>query len=313
MRAFLALIGLCCALLLGWQISRAQMPPVGFPPGTFLSRGAIDAASTPAYSGPGDKVSGASMWWGLRGYNAAFSGTVATICDGATGLVCVSATWSGGVLTIPLVGGVACNNTVAICDVSSLVDQTGNGFTLSQATNSKRPTLVVPGAANGCPTTAFPCMTFLNTSAQVLVTASGPTLTPQPFSGAFVGIRTGNTAAPNTAMGTGPTLVMGWNSTANLLRITAGTPQTIAGNDNSWHAAQGIWSNSVGSLSADGSTTTANNGPNVANAVAWAMGCSSTSAVCLAGNLVEAGVWPIAFSAQNISDLNSNAHTYWGF
>lgn len=57
-----------------WSTSlvAAQSPIQGFPPGVFQSRAALDAAAA-SYTGPGDVVSGATTFYGLRGYNAAYA------------------------------------------------------------------------------------------------------------------------------------------------------------------------------------------------------------------------------------------------
>jgi hypothetical protein len=65
MRGFLLALA---AFLLSGLAALAQIPP-GFPPGTFLGRAAIDGGAS--YIGPGDSVSGAAAWYGLRAYNAA--------------------------------------------------------------------------------------------------------------------------------------------------------------------------------------------------------------------------------------------------
>ena len=62
------------ALLLLPQCVFAQGVPLpGFPPGLFLGRGALDAPTVSGYTGPGDIVSGATAWYGLRAYNAAYA------------------------------------------------------------------------------------------------------------------------------------------------------------------------------------------------------------------------------------------------
>lgn len=280
--------------------------------------GKASAAAPLGYTGPGDVLSGASAFWGLRGYNNAFSGAVANICDVATGATCADATWAAGVLTLPTIGGSPCDNSGNTCQVKTLYDQSGalacagsTACDLTNATAGRRPTLIVAGAANGCPSTAFPCMSFVRASQQCLFKASTYTQA-QPFSGVFVGIRTGTTGSTNTAFIAG-TPFLGW-AAANLLRITAGTVQTIAGNDSVWHAVQGIWSNSVGALSADGSTTTANNGTSAPSSSSLIVGAGSTSCATnpLDGKLTEFGIWPLDFTAS-IAALNTNAHSYWGF
>ena len=51
----------------------AQLLAPAFPPGVLIGRGALDAGGSPSYTGPGDVVSGATAWYGLRAYNAAYA------------------------------------------------------------------------------------------------------------------------------------------------------------------------------------------------------------------------------------------------
>ena len=53
----------------------------------------ISGSPPPTYTGPGDVVSGATEYWGLRAYNAAYatgSNPAAVICDTATFAVCTT-------------------------------------------------------------------------------------------------------------------------------------------------------------------------------------------------------------------------------
>jgi len=310
-------------LVVVWVLCSAQSPLLGFPPGTFSNRAALDAAAAPpAYTGPGDVISGAAAFWGLRGYTAAFSGAVANICDAATGATCADATWAAGVLTLPTIGGSPCDNSVNICQVKTLYDQSGalacagsTACDLTQATAALRPTLVVAGAANGCPATSFPCMAFVRASTQCLLKATSYTRV-QPISVIFTGIRTGNTTlAQQVVAANSAALAIGWTTSADTIRISAGTGVNQASVvDNSWHAVQGIWSSSVGAISADGTTTTTNNGANAFSSSSLVLGAQNTTCTtsALDGKLVEAGIWPADITAS-IAALNSNAHSYWGF
>lgn len=298
------------------------LAPTGVALPYWQSRTQVSASVTPAYTGPGDVVSGASAFWGLRGYNAAFSGAVANVCDTATGLVCGDITWAAGTLTLPLIGGVACNNITNICQVATLYDQSGAlacsgaACNLTQGTASRRPTLIVPGVSNGCPTDAAYCMAHVRANAQCLIKASGLTAST-PVSGSFVAIRTGNTASTqNVITATVVTMWTGFSNAANTIATFNGTLQTKASvNDSAWHAVQTVWSNSVGTLSADGSTTAANNGANSLAGGALNFGASAgtcATALALDGKSVEGGIWPSDITSL-IAALNSNQHAYWGF
>lgn len=309
--------GILCAVLISTASFATRLP---------LTKAGSNGAVAPAYNGIGDVVSGAKGYWGLRGYNAAYKGNVANICDALTGLVCADVTWNGTSLVVPTIGGLACDNSVNICVVATLYDQSGAldcsaaACDLTQSTNSRRPRFVVPGAANGCPTDAMYCMAFVRANTQCMVNATGLAAAAQPYSGIWTGIRTGNTTVPQPVIapvqGAGGSIQSGWAVTANTIRASGSTTITLAANDNAWHGVQVIWSNTVGSLSADGATNTANTGTNTipgATAVVIGSANASTCSNGVDGALTEAGVWLGAFTAQNITDLNSNQHTYWGF
>jgi hypothetical protein len=98
-----------------------------------------------AYTGPGNIVSGASAWWGLRAYNTAYAtalGNIANIVDTATGAATctIKANASGDAdLTTAGAGGAGnncllgattfCTTTHAAgCSVTLLYDQLATAF-----------------------------------------------------------------------------------------------------------------------------------------------------------------------------------------
>lgn len=268
----------------------------------------VSIASAPSgLQGPGDVVSGARMWWGLRGYNAAFTGNVANICDSATGLVCADVTWSGTALVFPTIGGVACNNVGNICVVKTLYDQTGNGNHVTQATLSKMPVLTLSCLGS------LPCATYTIAAASCLVTGSSVAAITNPWSMEGIGRRTGNFTTSQRLVGNGTGLgnqSFGWTTSASTINLTGVTLGSVT--DSSFHALQGVANGASTSISADGASNTGSITATTKSDL-FGLGCTNNSAGSLDGQLTEGGVWPSAFSAQNIIDLNSNAHTYWGF
>jgi hypothetical protein len=75
MRGAVSFIAAWVLLLLSIVLTAAQTPVLpGFAPGTFNNRAAeVVKSSGGGYSGPGDVVSGATAWYGLRAYNAAYA------------------------------------------------------------------------------------------------------------------------------------------------------------------------------------------------------------------------------------------------
>lgn len=304
---------LIVAALLFCAPAQAQLLTTGVGPG-----GQSSGPPPVSYTGPGDIVSGADGYWGLRGYNGAFSGAVANICDSATGLVCADVTWAAGALTFPLIGGIACNNVTNLCQVKILYDQSGKNACggpcdITIATAGRRPSLIVAGASNGCPSDAVPCMAFVRAQQQCLAKAGAYTQV-QPIGVMFTANRTGNTTLAQPAISIGG-LSLGWSNAANTARIAAGTTQNVGSvNDATWHAIQGVWSDLVGVFSADGATTSAANGANEPLSSNIILGAGSTTCASNAfdGKATEFGIWPSDITAS-IAALNTNQHSYWGF
>ncbi len=304
------------AVMVAWHLIFATMMMMGVGGGT-------PPAQPAGYQGPADLVASPSAFWGLRAVSAAYAaaqGKLINACLPLDALCTDINSDTSGNLSASMLATLGCNNTTSICTVKTLYDQSGalacaasTVCDVTQATAGNRPTLVLAGAANGCPSTSLPCMAFVLASAQCLVSANSYTQA-QPLSIENVSIRTGNTSTAQRVIGfTLAAASLGYGA-ANLANISFGTLQTVAATDSAWHALQGIGSNTVGALAVDGATTAANNGIN-APAAQIEIGARSTSCVngAFDGKMTETGVWPIAFSAGNIADLNSNAHSYWGF
>jgi hypothetical protein len=273
--------------------------------------------AAPSYSGPGNVVTGAVAWWGLRGYNAAYSGNVAQICDSATGLVCATVTWTAaGGLSVPLIGGIACNNTTAICVIATLYDQSGAGSclgacNLTQATNANRPIFVVPGASNGCTSAASYCMKFA--TSDVLTNTAGISQF-QPFTVSAVVERTSVFTTENDFLLTTSSgfVANGFSSSANTVVAYAGSTATATANDSTPHAIQTIFNGSSTLFYVDGVASPTGNAGGDALSGTIQVG-EGNGGNYLNGILTEVGAWVIGFSSGQQSSMNSNQHTYWGF
>lgn len=259
-----------------------------------------------AYSGPGNIVSGAIGWWGLRGYTAAFSGNVVNVCDAATGLVCGDATWSAGGLSFPLIGGVACNNVTNICVVGTLYDQSGAGACsgacdAKQTNNSNRPVLTLNCIGS------LPCLT--GTASTSLLTPALVSTYNQPNWFSAVGKRTGNPGASSAMIGTD--VVCYFGATATDIVAYAGSVLTATSTDNTWHSVQCTFNGGSSEVYVDGSGTSGNAGSTAVSSTINIM--NDVFGNKLSGTFVEAGFWNLAPNSGQKSSINSNQHTYWGF
>jgi hypothetical protein len=279
----------------------------------------------PSYIGPGDVLSGAVAWWGLRCYNAAFSGNMVDVADAATGsttgtrLQCAA----GNVITAlssasacTFVTGNACSSLATTCAIScnivTLYDQSGNknctvgvaACDVTQATNTNRMTFI-----SGC-VGSLPCMT--NTGVRGLVSSANFTSLAVPYTIVSAQERTSGTNIQSVVRLASAGNYFG--GAANIIECVSGSSNAVNGvSDNVWHVVQNAL-NSAGTNTnciIDGTTN------NFANSVATGTGAVSIGgdnfSQFLKGNIVEVGIWPTEISGTPAVTMNSNIHSYWGF
>ncbi len=292
-------------------------------------------AYSASYQGPGDVVSGATAYWGLRGYNAAYSGNIANICDQATGATCADATWASGVLTLPNIGGSPCDNASNKCVIKKLYDQvgtacsggTGTACDISDTTLADMPVLVVAGSAS-CPSTGVPCISISTAQCTRLMNGTLTLASPQDYT-VIATAKSGAGGSNRIVWGLGTqTTFVRFDSTSNQLTLFnngsstswSSSPKT---DDAAWHAMQFLLSGTAGSasLNSDGagsgnkSIGAAGFSSNTVNMATRSNVCSTT----LNGFITELGIWPALFtgagatSSLQVDAINSNAHSYWGF
>jgi hypothetical protein len=303
--ALLASVVPCAAL--------AQSPIASFPPGVFQPRAAIDAgAAAPAYTGPGDLVSFFN-WYGLRAYSSATRGNaLINVCNVAD-VACVDfvSNATTGDLVVTTVGGSSCG--VITCTVKILYDQGPNGATcvgsscpINQATIANRPTLTLNCIGS------LPCLTF-SSSASLGDNTGGhfPVDYAQPVTYSMIYNRTGGTGAFGDVWGTGGSGFLSNNSANGLIlwanNASLGALVTVS--DNAFHAVQGIANNTMSTIYVDGST----NSVSVANGANLSPSNGVASTRAFVGQITELGFYIAAMSGGQLSSLNSNQHTYWGF
>lgn len=275
----------------------AQLPLLGVGPGTL-------ATSAPAgYTGPGDIVTGAIMWWGLRAYSTATRGNnAANIClplDASCINVATDATT--GALNLGAITTLGCNNTTAICTIKTLYDQTGHSQDVTNATIALRPILTL-----SC-TGTLPCATCNGTS-QYLVSGSVVSQA-QPF--------TANSAASVAAShpflsgltGNG-NASFGYTSTADTLSVYAsgGIVNQGGATDGTWHGVGGIF-NGTSSIAWVDTTQSTPANAGTTGLTSW-QPSFCTGFDYFKGSVFELGIWPSIFSTPNINSMNANQHAY---
>jgi hypothetical protein len=278
--------------------------------GQIAGRGALDATSTPTYTGPGDVQS--FLAWGsvARGYSAAYAalgasanaidivdtsgGNAATINILSTGLIDVATlnTWIG-------LHGTAC--------VAKLYDQSGNTRHWTQATTSKMPRITM-NTLN-----SLPVMTFASTSSQTMTSASISS-TAEPYTFLSVGRRTANFSSKQATLANGPGsgAFAHWADFADAFRIgLAGDLTDTSVADSAAHVMQGCLNGlSNSTLNVDGN---AQIGPGSTGAAANLSGTTSIGsyqdvAFYMDGYLAEVGIYAATYNAT----LQSNTRTAYG-
>jgi hypothetical protein len=263
------------------------------------------STATSSYSGPGDVVSGATAFYGLRGYNNAYATgtnnaiTIRRTSDSTTSNIVILANGNLDVATATTF----CTSTT--CFVTTIYDQVGT-HNLTQATNSAQPQLTF-----NCLNTSLPCLTFTGSSSQQLTGAFTTSAQPNTFS--YVGERTGTFTANNSIVGSNNGTQAGFGTTANLAFGFSGTVVTATAADSALHAVQAVMSGVSGSLNVDGTLTgSLNAGTNGINATIT-VGSSGVSTNFLTGLYAEVIVFSgSAVTPTNQATLCHNQRTYWG-
>lgn len=281
--------------------------------------GAGGSGTAAAFTGPGDVVSGAKVFVGLRAYTQAIAnaGTQklanvrrasdAQTCDflvATNGGVGNSANCSGAFGTGSLSS--FCNATT--CTATKLYDQTGNANDVSQATVAAQPTVTLNCLGS------LPCLTFASASSQTLTHASF-TAVVQPFSLSAVADHTSTCASACETISaydgsTGATLEV---TSATVVSAWSGNiTGTATTSQSAWH----IYSFSVTDPNSietvDGvSGSTYASGAN-GSGTALNMGSLNAASRFFQGNMAEVGLWPSAFSTTQATNMCHNQFNYWG-
>lgn len=304
MKKILALVvGLCLAPIgaHAWWQSVAQQ--------------SVTSAAT--YQGPGDVVSGATVWGSCaRVYTAAQASTATSLCDlvaitggaavctlrgSSTGLVDLAASYCAG--TTPAAACAAASG--GACRVTKVYDQTGSGNHFIQAALAQMPALAF-AAINSLP--VLRCTNAASTSM-----ATGNLTQAQSYSMSTVFNRTGSVTTLSAAIGAlSAGGLVGGSTSANTSTANSGANLTRTGNDNAFHAIQGVMNNLTGANNTDGSDTTGSTGGGAFSATALRI-CRTSSGVSSDMDVAEGGLWPIGFDATQRTNMNANQHGSNGY
>lgn len=257
-----------------------------------------------SFTGPGDVVSGAAAWWGLRAYSGATVGSnlVKLRRDSDDGTQDFASLASGALD----VSSISSFKGAANLFVHTLYDQSGNGRNATQTTNANQPAFTLSGLGS------LPIITFTGASGHKLTTASFSV--SQPFSVSAVAIRPSAAARDSYLGDGGGGIQISFSPNANELRNFAGnninSASPIAYTDNTWSAIQSILNSTTSGWYVDGNSKVDLDAGTTGITAGVTIGDDAFSDP-FDGSLTELGIWGSAFNATQASNMNSNQHTYW--
>jgi hypothetical protein len=296
-RVFLLLL-VFLALVVGAQAQMSLLTGAG---GKFRSGGG--GGGPPSYTGPGDVVSGAVFWGGLRCYSNANAGSnavrVRRASDNAEQDVALTASCG-----LTDVSATFCASTT--CFVKTLYDQSGNGNDITQTTSASQPQLVY--SCNG----SLPCMTFDGTD-----DFWGPvTTTPapaNPLTASAVAMRNlAGRGGTNYVFAIDVAGAMGWLGDDQL--FIDNVELTATATDAAWHALQSVYvahDAGASTINVDGTETTGVIGFDVAFPNLYIGIFADSVSGPLNGKISEFGFWNVQFTSTQQHDVCANQQSYW--
>lgn len=271
------------------------------------------------YTGPGDIVSGAVAWYGLRAYTAAIAAAatqkLVNIRNTATSETCdVIVATNGGFGNVANCSASSSGDTVAVfcaessgsCAVTEAYDQSGNANNATQVTAADQPTLT-PSCIG-----SLPCMAFVGATPTTLIATISTVIVP--YSMSAMGKTTHSTNADFLISGN-----TSFNSALAIQNTFSDGPYIRGGSG----VDQIAWNNSYPVLfalngSVTGSTTSFINA-NGTVATGTSVSGSFVTPITIGGNsspltgmATEMGLWPSAFTTGNATSICQNQQAYYG-
>jgi Alpha-L-arabinofuranosidase B, catalytic len=311
LRAIIILALLLCPDLAAGQVAFPLGPnnPGGgpqFPSAIAPGMGPNGTSPAASYSGPGDVVSGATAFYGLRAYNLAYATgtnnaiTIRRTSDSTSTNILILTT---GALDVATATSFCASTT---CFASTIYDQIG-GKNVSQSTTTQQPQLTF-----NCLNTSRPCLTFAGASNQEL-TALSFTSASQPITISFVGERTGTFTSTNTVFGSLGVVQVGFGTAANTsFEYANSTVVTTAAADNALHAVQSVFNGASSTINVDGVTSGSLNpgASGVGSQASIGYGGSNNP---LTGYFAELIVYEgLNMTSGNQASLCHNQRNWWG-
>lgn len=305
----------------------------GFAQENIVGSGVYVTANT--YTGPGDVVSGALAWWGLRAYNRAYAtstGNVGIFRRSSDSTTCTGKVNTKGQLDLTTTYCAGSTNLVNWCGASSgtcsattLYDQSGanacssGACNITQATNGTQPQL-----SFNCLNTSLPCLILGASGGQSYSLATAVmtfTTAAQPYTASLVAYGLASPGANDLFVGADnvANAQSGWVGPLSggadwYMYAAAGSSINVAVSNSAWHAVQAYFDGASSEFNIDGTDNGGTTGTDGLTAVTqiWVgaeptgLGSETTS-----GKFAEGGYWPNGSSTNRLATCN-NQQAYWG-
>lgn len=264
-----------------------------------------------SYVGPGDIVSGAKAFYGVRAYSAATATANAAAMklirasDSHTCDILLASTGDLGVTANCSTGG---DNGTAVASwatgtvtIDTWYDQTGNGWDVFQSGSAPGFTLSCQGGK--------PCAVFAGS--QGFDNFGSPPSTAQPLSISVVAIRTGGTGQSDLISGASGVFFSGSFGSGAASGYFGNSPTATAA-DSAWHALQFVVNSTSSSIRVDGTPNTGLDFGTNALDSDYYIGKQSGSSF-LTGKIAEVDLLSgVALNSTQQTALCTNENTYYG-
>jgi hypothetical protein len=270
----------------------------------FTNLAIIPAVS---YVGPGDIVSNARAWWGLRAYSGASIGSNAVRLredGGNTEQDFVTVSPDGGLDLVAIATFKGANNLF----VTKLYDQTGNGLHAEQTGSAAQPAFTLAGLG------ALPILHCDPTGGADHLDVGTTITQASPYTFSWIFKRTGSFLTQNNSVIGAGSVQHGWGTTADMIFMYDGTYASVTGVSNpAYHAVQTVSNTASSDINIDGTANPISQGGGALTGLTLAIFGNTGGGNLSEGDGLEGGLWSGAFSPAQSASMSANQHAYWGF
>lgn len=286
--------------------------------------GAGKATAAAAYSGPGDVVSGAVLFYSCaRAVNATYANGTNSLCDlvdsaapstvictlrvATTGFVDLAGAYCTGSVTPATKCAAA---TGGVCNVSKMYNQIAPGTNDATNTTAATQPKLTFSALGG-----LPGITCTN-AASSAITTTGTITQSTPYTLGAVSVRTPSSATEGGIFGengSGVTTMEYTAATNTVGYLSGGVTNSATASDTNFHSIMAVAPTAANStVVVDGSGTTATpNGVNIGQIMRICRSANTTQS--LNGTIMEAWLFNSAFNATQYGNQNTNARSANGY